>query len=268
MKNILVPTDFSDAANNALEYAIQLAGATGAAIELLNVYHLPLPAGEMPLLLVAPHDILWHSNKRLRELEESIRIAAEGKIKVSSTAREGMAADEIIAVAKEKKSDLIVMGNVGSTSALTVLMGSVTTAIARKSTVPVLSVPLVARYRPVKNLVFAFDYKKEPKDATIAYLKSVSQTLGAEFKIVNVVKPHSEPENMVIGSRLLDAANGLSFSVSEDIATELDHYTKTHAVDWMAVARHDYDFPENLFHRSTTKQVIFRAEIPILIIHD
>lgn len=268
MKNILVPTDFSDAANNAVEYAIQLASSSGAAIVLLNVYHLPLPAGEMPLMLVAPHDIIWHSNKRLHELEQSISISTEGRIAVSSTVREGMAADEIVTVAKERACDLIVMGNVGSTSALTVLMGSVTTAVAKKSTVPVLSVPLGAHYRAVQSIVFAYDCQKEPQDSTVGYLKSLSQTFHAELKVVNVVKPQSEPEVACVGVDVMDAAQGVSFSVSDDVAGELDRLAKTHKADWLVLAKHDYNFPENLFHRSITKQVVFHSEIPILIIHD
>lgn len=268
MKTILVPTDFSEGANNALEYAIQLAMENDFGIILLNVYKLPLPSGEVPMMLVSPHDMLSHSRKRLNELEQSVRTATEGKILVLSKSREGFAAEEIVSVAKDLKTDLIVMGIVGSTSALDILMGSITTAVIKNSSVPVLAVPVTAHYQPVKNIVFAFDYKSEPSETTVRYLKFLSDKFKAELKIINVVDPQSESENVVEGAGLTDVARGVAFKVSQDVVAELDRYLREHKVDWLVMAKHDYHFPENLFHKSVTKRVVFHSAVPILTIHD
>jgi nucleotide-binding universal stress UspA family protein len=53
MKTILVPTDFSEAAKNAAEYAINLAKVLNTKVTLFHVYHVPLPISEVPIMVSA-----------------------------------------------------------------------------------------------------------------------------------------------------------------------------------------------------------------------
>jgi nucleotide-binding universal stress UspA family protein len=274
MKTILVPTDYSDCANNALEYAIALAKTTGASITILNVYHLPAPAGEVPLMLISPAEILNVNKDRLKGLENAVCLACEGKLKVKSVLRQGFAAEEIGIVATEEKADLIVMGIKGSSSAVSTMMGSVATEVTKKVTQPVLVVPAEYSFRPVKKMVFAFDYISEPGEQATLQLKKYAELFSAELQIVNIVGKEEVPTlaNAIAGVRMDDSLVGtphqLFFQEGTDVIDELSNFIKTHDTDWLIMIPHNHVFLYRLFHKSTTKHAAFRINIPLLTIHE
>lgn len=274
MKTILVPTDFSDSANNAMEYALELASLSGAQIVMLNVYHMPLPAGEMPLALVSPQEILGHSTERIKELESAIRITAQGKFQVQSLVRQGFAAEEIVIAAEEIKADLIVMGIKGSTSSAAVLMGSVATAVIHKGKTPVLTIPVQVRFSTVRNIAFAFDCNNEPGDRPIAQLKAYAKLFNAGIQVVNIVEPEEVPDmkSAIAGVKLEDqlaaTRHNLYFPAGTDVVQELKKFVRANHSDWLVMIPHTYNFLDGLFHKSVTKQAAFRMEVPVLTIHD
>jgi nucleotide-binding universal stress UspA family protein len=273
MKTILVPTDFSACAGNAMEYALELASLSGAQIVILNVYHMPLPAGEMPLALVSPQEIIGHSNEQIRELENAIRSTSQGRFPVRSLTRQGFASEEIVNVADEIKADLIVMGIKGTTSSAAVLMGSVATTVSRKGKTPVLIIPDKVRFQPVRNIAFAFDYKAEPGDNAAAQIKAYAKFFNAGIQVVNIAEPEEVPDtNMAIAGvrmedKLATTRHHLYFTEGTDVAEELIKFVRTHHSDWLVMIPHTYNFPGALFHKSITKQTAFHLEIPLLTIH-
>lgn len=274
MKTILVPADFSDSANFAMEYAIELAALSGAEIVILNVYHMPLPAGEMPLALVSPQEILGHSTKRIKELESAIRTMSQSRFQVRSLLRQGFAAEEIIVAAEEIKADLIVMGIQGTTSSAAVLMGSVATSVIRKAKTPVLTIPLNTQFKPVRNIAFAFDYNNEPGDKATEQLKTYAKFFNAEIQVVNIVGPEEVPsmESVIAGVKMEDSLattpHNLHFPAGADVVHELKKFVRANQSDWLVMIPHTYNFLDRLFHKSVTKQAAFQIETPLLTIHD
>lgn len=274
MKSILVPTDYSPCANNAMEYALELAKATGASITLLHVYHVPVPAGEVPLMLISPAEIIDSSAGRLKELKDAIRLSTEGKINVTSVHRPGFAADEISIAAGEINADLIVMGIKGSTSSAAVFMGSVTTSVIRNAKVPVLSVPENARFSLIKNIAFAFDYAAAPGKRTTEELRKYADLFSATIQVVNIVDPaekltlRAATAGVMMEEALEATPHQLFFTEGTNVAEALHRFTLKHYTDWLVMTPHNYSFFSGLFHKSATRRAAFHTEIPLLTIHD
>lgn len=270
---IIVPTDFSPAAGNALEYAFNLAAETAGSVTILNVYHVPLPAGEVPLMLISPHEILDKTNERLNELVAAAQTAFEGKFTVSSLSRQGFAAEEIAAVADELKADLVVMGTQGATSSLAALLGSVTVEVMKKTQVPVLVVPLHACYTPVKQIVFAFDYNL-PCTRAAAWLNRYAKMFEVELSIVNVVTPDTEADpkaaeaGVLLDESLAATPHHLHFLSGADVLQELSRFIHERKPDWLVVVPRTHGFFQSLFHRSVAGQAAMRIDIPVLSIHE
>jgi universal stress protein A len=140
---ILLPTDFSDHADEALRYALALAQTHAASLCLVHAYDIlpyTLPEG-MPMV----DDVQMG---QLREaLEKQLQTAAEraragGATQVTTQLVTGSASTEIVRVAAELQADLIVMGTHGRTGLTHLLIGSVTEKVVRKAPCPVLTVPL------------------------------------------------------------------------------------------------------------------------------
>lgn len=274
MKHILVPTDFSEAANNALEYALQLAAETSASVTFLNVYHVPLPAGEVPLLLISPHEILEKNHDHMKGLVATAKSTYGGNISISGITREGFAAEEIVQVTEEIGADMVVMGTRGSTSTIASILGSIATEVMKKSKVPVLVIPSHARYRHIKEIAYAFDYTKEPDVRTETFLKEVAGVFKAKIDVVNVITPKSTTQLKVVASAvgtdkiLSDTYHEHYFLQGSDTVHELSNFVREHDADWLVVVPHEYGFLHAFFHRSVATQVAMQIEIPVLSIHE
>ena len=140
-RSIVVGTDGSDTARQAVREAIALAAALSASIELVSAYEPVAGQRLREESREAPRDLQWMINARddveatLREAEAEV--AAAG-VAVRTYAREGDAADAILDVAEERGADLIVVGNKGMTGAKRFLLGSVPNKVSHHAPCSVL----------------------------------------------------------------------------------------------------------------------------------
>jgi nucleotide-binding universal stress UspA family protein len=142
--SILVGTDGSDTATTAVRYAIDLARQLDARLQIVSAYE---PVSGQRLRqesLELPPDVQWMVNPREDVLALLDQAAADaegaGVTEVETFARQGDAADAILDVAEELRSDLIVVGNRGMTGAKRFLLGSVPNKISHHAPCSVLIV--------------------------------------------------------------------------------------------------------------------------------
>jgi nucleotide-binding universal stress UspA family protein len=138
-KNILVPTDFSEGAQAALDYAVALAAKLDASVHLLNVVTLPMLGADTGIVVTPSmmDEVLGGNQKALDELVA----ARAGQCAFGPAQLEvGDARAQIEEAARKVGADLIVMGTHGRRGFRRLLLGSVAEAIARVAPCPVLLV--------------------------------------------------------------------------------------------------------------------------------
>lgn len=140
-KSIVVGTDGSETASEAVSEAVALAQAVGASLEIVSAYE-PVPAQRLrEERREAPEDLQWAINAR-SEVDAMLADAAEparqAGITVNVYARQGDPADAILDVAEEREADLIVVGNKGMTGAKRFLLGSVPNKVSHHAPCSVL----------------------------------------------------------------------------------------------------------------------------------
>jgi nucleotide-binding universal stress UspA family protein len=140
-RSIVVGTDGSETASEAVREAIELAKALGASVEVVSAYE---PVSNLRLreeARQAPEDLQWMVNPR-EDVDATLREAAEmvetAGLNVRTYAREGDPADAILDVAEERGADLIVVGNKGMTGAKRFLLGSVPNKVSHHAPCSVL----------------------------------------------------------------------------------------------------------------------------------
>ena len=140
---IVVGTDGSDTAKQAVREATELAKQTGASLDVVSAFD-PVPASRLrEERLQAPSDIEHAVNPQedvnaiLTEAEKEISGAG---VPVRKFARQGEAADAILDVAEEEDADLIIVGNKGMTGAKRFLLGSVPNKVSHHAPCSVLIV--------------------------------------------------------------------------------------------------------------------------------
>src|SRR5918992_3936168 len=140
-QSIVVGTDGSDTAGEAVREAIELAKAVGARVDLVSAYE-PVSGSRLrEEARQAPSDMQWMVNPR-EDVDATLRDAAErvesAGVEVRTFAREGDPADAILDVAEERGADLIVVGNKGMTGAKRFLLGSVPNKVSHHAPCSVL----------------------------------------------------------------------------------------------------------------------------------
>jgi nucleotide-binding universal stress UspA family protein len=139
VRRILCPVDFSPPSEAALDFAVDLAKTLGAEIHLLHVYQLPVYALPDGAMLAGPE----LTTRVTTELQTALTNLAKTRSEVSPKTHlvEGVPYREIVRMADELDTDLIVMGTHGRTGFRHFLLGSVAERVVRSARVPVVTVP-------------------------------------------------------------------------------------------------------------------------------
>lgn len=139
--NVLVPTDFSDCANSALEYAIAFGLKFGSRITLLHVLQDPVAMfPEAAIAYPLPGNYLQELQESAEEGLSKIMQKIPSDVGAEAAVRHGSAFVEIVRFAKESTCDMIVIGTHGRTGLAHALLGSVAEKVVRKASCPVLTV--------------------------------------------------------------------------------------------------------------------------------
>jgi nucleotide-binding universal stress UspA family protein len=267
MKTILVPTDFSETARNAAEYAIQYAQEINAKVKLLHVFHAPIPVAEdVPVMVITPDQIEKVNETLLQQEVEYLR--KKTGVKVEHKSRMGFAVYEI--VEEEKNSSLIVMGMHGSSKFSEALLGSTTTSILKKVTIPVLIIPQNAKYKRPEKIVFACDYDSRTDVHALDFLKEMVKPFNSKIYVVNVKDKDEVPKydeafaGMLIEDELCDVNHGYYFSENEDLVEGINQFVSAKNADMVTIIPHRYNFMDRLFHTSMSKKLAFHTHVPLL----
>ncbi|HEX7842015.1 MAG TPA: universal stress protein [Kofleriaceae bacterium] len=137
-KTLLVPTDFSEPAAHALDYAVGLAANLGAKIYLLNV--IGIPALGIPELGVAVTAGTIETTIRFRQADLEQLVAGYTPAAIEPMLRTGDAVGVISDVAREIGADLIIMGTHGRRGVRRALLGSIAEGVLRTAPCPVLTI--------------------------------------------------------------------------------------------------------------------------------
>lgn len=190
MKTYLVPTDFSKTANHAMDFAIQLAEKTGAAIQLLHV--LEIPHGSYSLIGEITDDykadhlyeamLIRSSKSKLEELVASI--SAKG-ISATSLLRYGHPYKHIQHEITAQNADLVIMGSDGASGLEEILLGSNTERVIRNAKCPVVTIKGETDLASIKDIVYATDVSPD-QHAIVKYIRDVQKGLNCQLHLLRV----------------------------------------------------------------------------------
>jgi nucleotide-binding universal stress UspA family protein len=139
--SIVVGTDGSDTAKEAVRQSVELAKSVGAELLLVSAYQPVSRVSVKREAAQAPEDVQWMVSAREDVgtlLSEAARTAEEAGVAVQTFQRQGDPADAILDVAEERDADLIVVGNKGMTGAKRFLLGSVPNRVSHHAPCSVL----------------------------------------------------------------------------------------------------------------------------------
>ncbi len=139
VSRILVPTDFTEASENAISFGVGLAAQLGAGVVICHVYQLPMTLAGAELATLPTVDGTAEIDRAARVgAQQAILRHAQQQVPLAAIVRPGDPETEIRTIAREIGADLIILGSHGRTGLMRALVGSVTDDVVHHSEIPVL----------------------------------------------------------------------------------------------------------------------------------
>lgn len=270
MAHVLIATDMSEGAFNAALYAIQLYGAEGNTFTLLNTYQAPPQLDELtttPAALQAQISVEGLQEFAQRLLERLPEPAPD----LATVSAYGALHDvlQMMADDQEQAPELVALGTHSTKGIERILMGSTTAAVINHCPVPVLAVPLEARYRAPQRIVLADDGGPVER-ATLKVLLDIARWSRAEVKIVHVVPEGPTAKHEVVNSGYdmhLGAIPHSYHSVSgDDVMLALSDLADQSDTDLAVVVHRHRGLIDQLFHHSVATDLALHTHLPLLVL--
>lgn len=268
MKNIVVPTDFSDNANNALEYAIQLAIHFGSKIHLIHTFVVPSQTG---MLVSVRNFMKKDAEEELSKIVKKYKSRFIQDASMEATAIEGSTHQTIKGFAKGIGADLIVMGTQGASAVKGIFIGSNTSKVIGKSEVPVLAIPNDCTYRPIKDITLAVDDKVISSEDVLRPLNRLAKSYEAHVSVLHVEKEMVASGGGVdvgINMFLSEVPHSYNTVYSDSVKEGLDRFVDRVDADLLCMIHRERGFVGNLFHKSNVNSEAFDSKVPLLVVYD
>lgn len=271
MKKILVPVDFSEQAEYALEVAAQIAKATDARIKLLHTIDMMILQSDAPSQVVNFMEISkalqqdanrkmdkWLSKEILSGLE------VESEIKLSNTFH------SIIGEVEDKKVELIVMGTKGASGFKEFALGSNAEKVVRWAEVPVLTIKERNLKFSIREVLFVSNFNHETNE-TLEKVKNFLAPFNAKIHLLKVITPTNfEPTNQTIKvmENFADVAklNNFSINVFNDINLEegIRHFNEMLNADIVILPTHGRTGISHFIYGSKAENTVNHVTAPII----
>jgi nucleotide-binding universal stress UspA family protein len=287
IRRILVPVDFSMHAENAAEYAVNLASYLKADIKLINAYLDPMGT---PQSYLESYSYQVNISKVIREIEieteQSLKAMAKRlkdiiknrKLKgvdVYYDLLKGNATDAILHAIDEWDPAFIIMGTRGKELEGFRSLGSVTASLIGKVNIPILAVPKdynASNFNPPKRVLYATNFDEtdygalrrllnftKPFQSRIYCVHAATDesSLMDEFQL-RKIKTYM---NRTMGSYNVEC--GLLETM--DVQQGFEDFIKEQDIDVVAVTTHKRNFISRMLNPSMTRKLLFHSQVPLLI---
>ena len=270
MKKILVPTDFSPSAENALNYAQQIAQYLNAVVSLLNVYHPSFT--EIDGTVYVDEEEIRLREEKMKNYVEALNQDWVGEVMknpiVEGNVLEGFPAEVILDAVGD--NDLVILSAQGENKTFKRIFGSVSTEIALNATKPVIIVPEDYKYKAIKKILVACEDSLTDK-LILPELVKFANLYGADIIAVHVEKKASKfnTEDLMNNIKNQSPAGNVDVKVlvGDEVTNTIRDFAKEENIDLICFGRRERGFFYDLFHPSFTKKMAILTDIPLLIIN-
>ena len=278
MKQILVPTDFSNAAEIAIDFAVKSAKILPAEITLIHSFEVNNSpyADYVGVNREFNRSMISEANEKLEAIKK--RIESTDGILVKTFVSTHTLIDTINDFGKEKKVDMVVMGTLGASGLKEKLWGSRTSAIIGKTIVPVMVIPNEYQWKkPEKMLLATNQFEKEPK--SLNFIFELAGLYMSSMQVAVFTDEDDDKTQVFLDDQknIADYETFLKKNYKEDTLSSahlsgesfdetLHNFIKENNVDILVMITYQNSFWSRLFNPSKTKRMSYHTTIPLLAI--
>tara|TARA_R110002050_G_scaffold106801_4_gene216941 strand:+ start:54849 stop:55688 length:840 start_codon:yes stop_codon:yes gene_type:complete len=275
MKKILLPTDFSKNALNAIYYALKLFKGENCTFYLLNTYtptiynyDFQLKPGGLGNVVEVPISTIGELDDLKKDLKRKFVNAKHKFINISAF---NSLTDEIKNLVIQEKIDLIVLGTKGASGIKEVVFGSNTIHIIQKVKCPVLSIPDGYVFEKPTEILFPTDYGIDFTENHLDIFKTIANNFKSKIHVLNVSLGQGLTEAEIANKerleKLLAEFNGTYHRVIDDgVPQAINKFQISNPIKLLMMINNKHSFFENLFFKPVINKIGFHLTVPFLVI--
>lgn len=273
MKLLLVPTDFSPLADNAMKFAMDMAKAIDAKIMLVNMYQIPISFSEVPLVTISLDQLKKVSEDKLSELKHNIETITDGKVHVYTESRLGEVSDEIDKLCDTLHPYAIIMGTRGVSGLGRFFLGSNSLSVIGRVETPVFIIPPGATFKSFKKIGLATDMHDVVENTPVEPIKELVHFFNAELHVLNVDYERRHftsytPEESLKLDTLLSGLNPIyDFIENKEIEEGLSEFAEKNNIDLLITLPKKHQILEKILEKSHTRNLIYHTNVPLMCVH-
>lgn len=271
MKKILVTTDFSEVANNAVHYAADMALAINADLFVLHVVQTPIGYSDLPIA-VSLEDMMRTAENDMMNTKNITAEKTAGKINIETQVSMGGFFSELEAVCDQTKPYVVIMGSQGKTATEHLLFGAHATNAVKNLHWPIITVPPAVSFSQIKKIGLASDLTKVIETTPIEEVKTLVNDFNAELHILNTGRKAVFDADIVFESGLMQEMTmalkpQFHFIDNEDTDQGIIDFAEKNQIDLLIVLPKRHNLLESIFHKSHSKQLVLHSHVPVMALH-
>ena len=276
MKKIILPTDFSDNAYNAVKYAVKLFKEVEATFYLVNTYTPAIYQAEYVIHSpgqVGLGDVLQENSlSQLADLMEKLKNEFKNPkhIFVPHSAF-NVLVEEVLEIVEKENAHLVIMGTQGATGAKEILLGTNTVHLIKRATCPVIAIPSRFEFEIPKEILFPSDYEIDYQKEQLQELLDVAKNHGSSVEVIHVSTGHDLNENQLsnkqkLASILAETAHLFHDLPSQGVIAAINNFQMKKRMNLLVMIQNKHTFLERLFIEPVIKKIGFHVNIPFMVI--
>lgn len=278
MRKIVIPSDFSPNAFNALKYAVELFREDDCEFYLLHAFAEEVYDDEDALTAETIEEVKTNLKekyeKRLQEkVDKILKNSQNPKHTFKTVAPFGYLIDEINELVNKVKADLVVMGTRGKTNNAQLTFGSNTLQVIKYVQSPVLSIPENYKFRELHNLLFPTNFMLPYQSSELKLVSDIGKSFNSNIHMLYISKfnPESlrQKENLKLISEHFDI-DKIKFHVvdgenREEVITQQEEELN---IDLLVMVNSRYTYLESILFESTIDKISLYPQIPFMILQN
>lgn len=279
MRHILVPTDFSDNAWNALKYGLKLYENVSCTFHLLHINPLPTYSAAGSSVKssskMVQESALRESKENLEEIVVRIQNSpASTKHTFVTIALYDFFVDSIKREVETRKIDLIIMGTKGSSGLKKVTMGSNTGDVITKVKCPLLAVPENAEFKRPREITFPTDYYLSYDLKVLDTIIEMLEMNNAVLRVLHIAKKgtmlnaEQQKNKDFLNEYLKEVEHSFHSLTGNDLETAVQCFTESRDSDMIAMVGKNLNFFQRILFRPKIEQISYHTDLPFLVLHE
>lgn len=279
MKNILLPTDFSENSWNAIKYALNFYKRITCNFYLLHVTMISSHTGsELPLFpstQIIEKTRLKQAKTELQKLLKRIKnLPLNNNHKFFTLTTYNYFIEAIKTHIGEKKIDLIVMGTKGASGLSEVIIGSNTGDLITKIKFPVLIVPEEAVYSIPKEIAFPTDYNIFYQAKILDSISELADMFDATIRILHITKKDETFTNSQVENKeflnifFADEKHSFHRITNKKVEAGIQCFVESRDIDMIIMIAKNLSLFQRILFKPTVEEISYHTKTPFLVLHE